>query len=421
MEKYQTVCLDCGKIYDYAENQLVCDQCGGMLDVQMDHDMLKEFFPSIESFLKRSTKKTNSMWKFFPFLPLIEEKHIISLGEGNTPLIESNTLKNALRCADLYFKVETGNPTGSFKDRQVSMGMSKAIEMGYKGVLTVSSGNVGAAVSAYSARAGVPSIVLVHDMSPSNKVLQIQSYGANVMRVASNSTTDIMNAVREYCDKHHYANLMTASPVNPYINQGAKTMAYEIAATFLDKRETMPDCIISPVGGGGLLASVYQGFTELSSIGVIETVPRMIAAQPAGCAPFSNAILEGKTAKEVFSNPWAGIDTIATALADDIPLDAQKAIPAVKNSGGTAFKINDSDILESEKQLARSEGLFVEPSSAITLAALEQALLNGVIDRSEKVVLLLTGSGFKDMDACNQINSEVRRVPLDHDWDMEFK
>lgn len=337
-------------------------------------------------------------------------------------MIRGRNASKALGFGHLYFKLETGNPTGSFKDRQVSVGISKAKEWGNRGVMTVSSGNVGAAVAAYAARARLPALVLVHEMSPLNKVLQIQAYGAKLARVESNSTEDILEAIKPHCEANGFMNLMTASPVNPYINHGAKTMAYEITLESLtDPGIQHPDVVISPAGGGGLLAFVYQGFLDLVELGVLEKVPRFIAAQPAGCAPLSQAILQDLPVEDVFSNPWKDIHTIATALADDVPLDARLAIPAVKYSGGIAVVVEDDDILKGEKLLASQEGIFAEPSSAITIAALEQLKNSGKIDASEHVFLLITGSGFKDMESCKKIAINQDTFPLSHDWNKEFQ
>ncbi len=402
---------------------MTCPGCGGQLDVSIDLDVIGERINNRASFLQLQASHPDDMWAYHDFLPLLDRKHVVSLGEGMTPLLESKRLGQSLGLDKVSFKVETGNPTGSFKDRQVSMGISKAIEMGTRGVLTVSSGNVGAAVSAYAARAGMPAAVLVPSISPANKVAQIQAYGASMVRVDSPSTTNIMKAVAPFCEKHGFANLMTASPVNPYINHGAKTMAYEIAHEFLSRHagsRDAPDVIVSPVGGGGLIAMVYRGMKDLATLDVIDHVPRFIGVQPAGCAPFANAIFDNTDPGAVFEHPWTDINTVATALADDIPLDARLALPAVRESNGTACIVDDDHILAAEKRLASMEGIFAEPSSATTVAALEQLAASGSLDKDESIVLLITGSGFKDMDACRWFTPQARTVPLSNDWDGEL-
>ncbi|NMC05081.1 MAG: pyridoxal-phosphate dependent enzyme [Candidatus Lokiarchaeota archaeon] len=421
MAKFRVTCSACTRVLPESSPAMKCHSCGGQLGVHVDLDPLKERCNSPASFAAFQGPIPRSMWKYFDFLPLVDFRHVISLGEGSTPLLGSKHLGPSIGMASVTFKVETGNPTGSFKDRQVSIGISRAAELGAKGVITVSSGNVGAAVSAYSSRAGLPAIVLVPEMSPANKVTQVQAYGARVFQVKTDSTSGILDAVAPACARHGFANLMTASQVNPYINHGAKTIAYEIVHDrIVAGLEPAPDVIVTPAGGGGLLSHVYQGFLDLVELDVIDRVPRFIAVQPTGCPPLARAILDETPIEAVYKQPWKNIKTIATALADDVPLDARLAIPAVKHTGGTACIVDDAEILEAEKKLARFEGIFAEPSSATTAAALEKVAMIGAVDKTEHVVLLVTGSGFKDMDAVRRINPELPVVPADHDWDAEF-
>ncbi len=421
MAKFKLVCTSCRKELPESSPAMACPACGGQLDARVQLDGIKERCNSPAAFAAIKGPVARSMWRYFDFLPLLDASHVVSLGEGSTPLLASKHLGLSLGLANVSFKVETGNPTGSFKDRQVSMGISRAAEMGARGVVTVSSGNVGAAVSAYSARAGLPALVFVPEMSPANKVAQVQAYGARVFKVKTNSTSGILDAVAPACAKYGFTNLMTASQVNPYINHGAKTLAYEIVHDrILAGTEPAPDAIVCPAGGGGLLSHVYQGFADLLELGVIERIPRFLAVQPAGCAPLSRAILDGTPIEDVYKHPWTDINTIATALADDVPLDARLAIPAVQKTGGTACIVDDAAILDGERRLARLEGIFAEPSSSTTAAALVQLAEAGKIGRSEHVVLLITGSGFKDMDAARRINPELPIVALDHDWTAEF-
>jgi threonine synthase len=421
MVKFKLVCTTCRKELPESSPAMACPACGGQLDARVQLEWIKERCSSPATFAAFKGPVARSMWRYFDFLPLLEFRHVISLGEGSTPLLASKHLGPSLNLSNVSFKVETGNPTGSFKDRQVSIGISRAFEMGARGVITVSSGNVGAAVSAYSARAGLPALVFVPEMSPANKVAQVQAYGARVFKIKTNSTSGILDAVAPACAKHGFTNLMTASQVNPYINNGAKTLAYEIVHDRIGAGpDPAPDAVVCPAGGGGLISHVYQGFVDLLELGVIARIPRFIAVQPAGCAPLSRAILDGTPIEDVYKHPWTNINTIATALADDVPLDARLAIPAVQKTGGTACIVDDAAILDGEKRLARLEGIFAEPSSSTTAAALVQLAEAGKIDKSEQVVLLITGSGFKDMDAAKRINPELPVVPMTHDWDAEF-
>ncbi|MBD3353831.1 MAG: threonine synthase [Candidatus Lokiarchaeota archaeon] len=425
MPKYLLKCLKCDNSYSENQQLMTCPNCNGQLEICLNYDILHEKISNSSDFLSLSASAPNSMWKYYDFLPILEKENIISLGEGLTPLLRSHNLGRDLGLRNVFLKVETGNPTGSFKDRQVSMGMSKAIEMKTNGVITISSGNVGAATSAYAAAANIPAIVFVHEMSPINKLTQIMTYGATLLRVQSNSTKNILDAVKDHCREYQFTNLMTASPVNPYINLGAKTIAYEIINSFISLYDgKTPDVIICPVGGGGLLASIYQGMVDLIELEIIEDIPKIIGVQPSGCAPLATAILRNITNKDIeslFEDPWENINTIASALADDVPMDARLAVPAIKKSRGTAYIVTDDEIIDAEKYLAMTEGIFAEPSSATTIAALKHLKEDAIIDSDDYIVSLITGSGFKDLNACKRFNPQPRSVPLNHNWDVEFK
>jgi threonine synthase len=361
------------------------------------------------------------MWSFFDFLPLHEKSNIISLKEGNTAVVKSNRLAKELGFKNLFLKFEFLNPTGSFKDRQISMGMSKAVEMNKKSVITMSSGNVGASVAAYSGRAGVKNIILVPSIAPESKILQIKAYGGNVIKINSDSTEFISQIVKEASFKFNMANLITAAIYNPFIINGAKTISYEIAIKCMMESLDFPDVIIIPVGGSGLLSAVYEGFKELLELDLIHSMPKLIGVQPEGCAPFVQAIIQNLEPEYLFKNPWKNIHTISTALADDIPLDCYTGIPAVKNSKGFAISVSDDETLIACKQLGQLEGVFAEPSSCTTIAALSKLKSDGILKRDDNVLCLITGSGFKDVKSIESNLSESLNVEKDFDWRAVFK
>ncbi|MHA1730462.1 MAG: threonine synthase [Promethearchaeota archaeon] len=416
MDKFVLTCMRCGREYPPSSSASSCGNCGGQLRVLFNLERLREVVSCRSEFLELATKGARGMWKFFDFLPIFERRFVVSMGEGDTPLVRAGRLSGDLGL-ELSMKLEFQNPTGSFKDRQVSVGVSNAVERHDRGVLTVSSGNVGAAVSAYAARAGLLATILVPRIAPANKIIQILAYGARVVRVDSDSSTDMALAVATACSDLKIANLMTASVVNPFINHGAKTIAYELAAHFLSgKTAELPDVVVVPVGGGGLLAFVHEGFSDLVELGVLDEAPRLLAAQPSGCAPFVRAVVRGMPVEEVFEQPWGKIETMATALADDVPLDARLAIPALKESGGVALAVTEGEIVRAMRSLATREGIFCEPSSAVGLAALEKASGEGMVDRSENACLLVTGSGFKNLRSWGEFLPNPETLPLEHDW-----
>ena len=417
-EKYHFQCLKCGQLIDKADDDLrQCPKCNGPISIKMNIEQLKEVI-SKEKFYSQQIK---SMWSFFDFLPLLDKKNIVSLMEGNTPLLKSKRLAQNFGLKNLTLKLDFLNPTGSFKDLQISMGTSKAIESNKSSVITVSSGNVGASVAAYSARAGLKNIILIPTIAPESKIIQIKQYGGNVVKIDSDSTEFISQIVDKASSEFNMANLITAGIFNPFVNKGAKTISYEIAIQSKFDNQGFPDAIIIPVGGSGLLSGVYEGFQELMDLDIIEHIPKMFGVQPEGCAPFVKAIENNSLPEFVFQNPWKNINTISTALADDIPLDCYTGIPAIKNSKGYAIAVSDEETLIAGKQLSNLEGIFAEPSSCTTIAAIIKLLGKGLIQTDEKIYCLITGSGFKDIKSIEPMLPESRNVEKDFDWRSLFK
>ena len=417
-EKYHFQCLKCGQLIDKADDDLrQCPNCNGPISIKMNIEQLKEVI-SKEKFYAQQIK---SMWSFFEFLPLLYKKNIVSLMEGNTPLLKSKRLAQNFGLKNLTLKLDFLNPTGSFKDRQISMGTSKAIESNKSSVITVSSGNVGASVAAYSARAGLKNIILIPTIAPESKIIQIKQYGGNVVKIDSDSTEFISQIVDKASSEFNMANLITAGIFNPFVNKGAKTISYEIAIQSKFDNQGFPDAIIIPVGGSGLLSGVYEGFQELMDLDIIEHIPKMFGVQPEGCAPFVKAIENNSLPEFVFQNPWKNINTISTALADDIPLDCYTGIPAIKNSKGYAITVSDEETLIAGKLLSNLEGIFAEPSSCTTIAAIIKLLGKGLIQTDEKIYCLITGSGFKDIKSIEPMLPESRNVEKDFDWRSLFK
>lgn len=267
----------------------------------------------------------------------------------------------------LYFKNEIMNPTCSFKDRQVAVGILKAEEMSYPSVAVISSGNVAAAASALCARWGLHCLVFVPHNAPEEKLYQAAVCGARVVRVSTGSSSVIMGLVEEACRTVRCMHLSTAGSVNPFTVEGSKTIAYEI---FEQSGRMMPEAIFVPVGGGGLLGGLWGGLCDLHEMGLIPSLPRCIGVQAAGCAPLVMAVERGMSPSEIMATPWEDPRTIAGGIADDILFDAHRALAAIRESGGTAVAVADGEILEAMRLLASGEGIFAEPSGAVALAGL---------------------------------------------------
>lgn len=388
-DKYSLVCPVCSKAYPPASDELTCKECNAPTVVAMNTARAAPFEPSGEP----------SMWRYFDLLPLSERAAIVSQGEGQTPLMASPRLAEHLGVGSLLLKNETVNPTGSFKDRQVSLGISKARESGAHTLAVISSGNVAAAAASYSAIAGLKCHIFAPSNAPLDKLVQARMYGASFARVNTLSSSQIFELVGQACPQKSWHLLSTAGLYNPYHVEGAKTIAYEL----YQQCPSMPDWVIAPVGGGGLIGALWRGFNELMSLGELDRPPAIVGAQSSQCTPLVDAIERNLSPAEVVANAVEVGDTIASAIADDILFDAYTALPAIRESGGRAVSITDEEMLEAEALLAREAGIFAEPASASTIAGIEKLRNSQVIGENDSVCCIITGSGWKDMTSAKRL------------------
>ena len=325
------------------------------------------------------------IWRYRRFLPVSADSEPVTLGEGATPTLQTRRLDPS---GGLLLKNETVNPTGSFKDRPVAVAATVARELGLSGLVCASTGNTGVAVAAYAARAGLPAACVVPEATPAAKTAQIGAVGARIVRVRGNYSDAY--ALARAAESYGWANL-TSTYINPYMLEGDKTVAYEI---FEQLGERIPDWVVVPVGAGPLLTAIHKGFEELGISG-----PRMVAAQAAACAPVVSAFESG--AKEV--SEWEhSVETTASSIADPLrgyPEDGTRTLSVVRQSGGTAIAVSEEETREATIDLARSEGLLVEPGAAVAVAAYRKLAAQAVISRGERAVVVLTGHGLKDPDA----------------------
>ena len=311
-------------------------------------------------------------------LPIGPETPLISLGEGDTPLVQAAHLAGLCGLDELWFKLEMCNPTGSFKDRGMVMAVAKALEDGAKAIMCASTGNTSASAAAYAAHCGIESIVLVPaGKVAAGKMAQASAFGSRIIEVAGNFD-DALNAARTLTQKHPVA---LVNSVNPYRIQGQKTAAFEICESLGDA----PDLLAIPVGNAGNITAYWKGFGECSELGRATLHPRMCGFQAAGAAP----IVAGK--------PVADPQTVATAIRIGNPATWQGATAARDESGGLIEAVTDDEILEAYRLLAGKEGLFVEPASAASVAGLMKLAREGR-SRGGRGVAVLTGNGLKDPD-----------------------
>lgn len=350
-----------------------------------------------------------SMWRYRALLPVTAEVAEVSLGEGQTPLLNAPQIAQWAGLDAVSIKSEASNPTGSFKDRCASVAMTKAREFGVTGVAIASAGNAGAAAAAYAARAGIPCWVVVPRGTPRERLTQIAITGARVVAIPG-TVNDCVTVVRALRDSLGLYPVTTARSENPYQGEGPRSIAFEIH----EQLEYIPDWIVAPVGGGGLLSAIGRGWRELHERGLIASVPSLAAVQPTGCAPFVRA---WETEADPFAIPaWGTPTSIATSIADPFPLDGWSALLELRASGGAAVAVTDDEIRLTERLLAEREGLFVEPASACALAGLRSLVNSGTIDRSARVVVIASGAGFKDLGvAADATGGPPRTDPLDEE------
>lgn len=378
-------CLDCGEEYGAGEKLLKCRKCNGQLQVLYDYQKASERLDR-----KELEARSPGLWKYFELLPVMEKKSVVSLSEGGTPLRVSSRLNAALDVKSLYLKDETRNPTGSFKDRPISVAISKVLEFGGDTVVTASTGNVAASVAAYAAVANMKAYVFMPEKVPRNKMAQALLFGAVVVLVPGSTVDDALRLSKDVAERYGWYPMATAAKLNPYTIEGNKTIAFEI----IEQLEwTTPDWVVIPVGGGGNLGGNWKGFFEFEEMGLQEFTPKIVGVQSAGCMPFVDAVKRNLKVDEV--SPWPNPETIASGLADAYPWDCLQAMKGIHDSGGTVEAVSDEEILEAVFLLAKTEGIFAEPAAAASIAALKKLRENGTIDRSDLVVCEVTGSGLK--------------------------
>jgi threonine synthase len=333
------------------------------------------------------------LYRYRELLPITDRTPLLSLGEGDTPLVRSPRLEDLLGAGEVYLKLEGCNPTGSFKDRGMVMAIAKALEEGSRAVICASTGNTSAAAAAYAARAGLEAIVLVPEKYVAlGKLAQAIIYGAKVVMVEGNFD-DALRIVREL-DERYPVTLVNS--VNPFRLQGQKTAAFEVCDSLGDA----PDVLAIPVGNAGNISAYWMGFKEYHERGSSGRLPKMMGFEAEGAAP----IVLGK----VVPKP----ETVATAIRIGNPASWKLAEAARDESGGLIDCVSDQEILDAYRLLSSGEGIFVEPASAASVAGLRKMVEQGRVDLTGKrVVCVLTGNGLKDPDTAVKQASGVLHVP----------
>lgn len=378
-------CVSCGEEYNNDDVIYTCEKCGSVLELVPESvDVDKSIFDG----------RKDTLWKYKEFIP-VDESKIVTLEEGGTPFCKCDKLGEELG-VNLYVKVEGSNPTGSFKDRGMTVGMTKAMELGVSTVGCASTGNTSASLAAYAARAGLRCIVFL----PSGKVAlgklaQAMFHGAEVISINGNFDEALEAMTSLALEKHLYL----LNSINPFRLEGQKTIGYEILHSL---GWQSPDRIILPVGNAGNISAIWKGVSEFYDAGFVDSKPMMTGIQAEGASPITNAFK--KHSKEIV--PVENPETIATAIRIGAPVSYTKALNAIYDSNGYSETVSDEEILSAQKLLARKEGIGVEPASAASIAGLKKLVEIGEIDKGETVTCVVTGHLLKDpntaIDACTK-------------------
>ncbi|MEK7673058.1 MAG: threonine synthase [Patescibacteria group bacterium] len=376
---YTLQCFSCKTEFDEHETCTVCLKCGAPLDVVYNYEFIKQRLNLYA--LKNSPI---SALKYLTFYPIINLEKIITLNEGGTPLHFCGNLNKKFGLKNLYIKNEGANPTGVFKDRGTLVEVTKALEMKAKAVCFASTGNMAASVAAYCSIAKLPCYVLVPEGTPIGKLAQTLSYGARVIQVRA-TYTECAALAEKMAKKHGYY----LAGDYAFRLEGQKSQAYEIAEQLGWKA---PDYLLCPVGVGTNLAAIWKGFVELKKLNLISKLPKLIAVQPATCDVVVKAFHSKNKKMVAIQKP----NTVCSAVAVSLPFDGIKVLKGLKDSGGTAVSVADDDVLQVEQLIAKEEAIFVEPSGALSIAAVDQLSKKKFFKPDDVIVCIATGNGLKD-------------------------
>ncbi|MGH7773477.1 MAG: threonine synthase [Candidatus Binatia bacterium] len=385
-------CVICGAMYRESSALYVCPSCGDLATLRVSYD-----YDAARRALTRevlSDKVLVDQWRYLPLLPLEYTDELIPLRVGGTPLYAVPGLRKALGLEHLWVKDDTVNPSGSLKDRASAVTILVAREFGFREIATASTGNAAASLASLSAAVGMPCHIFVPKSAPVAKMAQLLVFGADVVPVQG-SYDDAFRLCVEACQAFGWFNRNTG--YNPYTVEGKKTVSMEIAEQL---GWDTPDTIIVPVGDGCILSGVWKGFIDLKRIGLIGRLPRLVAAQAEGSQAIKQAFDGDGIIRPV------KVNTLADSIAVSLPRNGVMAVQDLKDSRGLAVAVSDDETLEAMGLLGRTSGIFGEPAGVVALAALMKLCSAGAVRPEERVVILVTGSGLKD------VNSALKGVSL---------
>jgi len=377
-------CRECKQEYPIAPLH-VCEACFGPLEVVYDYDAVRKVLSK-----EKIASRPRNLWRYRELLP-IEQEPKVGLYSGYTPLIRADRLAEALGVKELYLKDDSVNhPTFSYKDRVVSVAISKAIEFGYTTVSCASTGNLANSVAAHAAKAGLNCYVFIPEGLEEGKIIGSAIYGPRTIAIRGNYD-DVNRLCTEIGDKYEWA--FVNVNLRPYYSEGAKTQAFEVAEQLGWK---LPQHIVVGSAGGTILPKLGKAFDELRKVGLVaEDAPcKIYSAQAEGCAPIIHALKKGTDIVEPVKP-----NTIASSIAIGNPADGYYVVQTVLKTGGWGESVTDQEILDGIKLLASTEGIFTEPAGGTEVAVTQKLIQQGRIPRDESIVICITGNGYKTLEA----------------------
>lgn len=387
-------CGSCMQSVIGTTGQTQCPSCMGNLYFEYDKKSLL------------AGTNISSIWKYFDFLPVVHKDYIVSLGEGTTPLLRSNQSFQS----DVYWKDETKNPTGSMKDRALSVAFSKAKELGVKQTIIASTGSAGISASAYAARGKINNTVLVPEGTPTERLIAMHMLGSRIIEVNA-TIEELVEIIETAKNELGWMDVSTYRKGNPYQSEAPKTIAYEV----FEQLGCMPEFFLVPVGGGGTFSGIWNGFKDLVQLGLAkeDDLPKMIAVHHVNYNSLEKAMEEGLSTDQELLELATRMDNTLPCIAKNIQhtycMDGEDALIAIRESSGFTISVGDEEILQAQKQLARFDGIFAEPTSASVLAGLIKLEAQSKIEKGSKVVALISGSGLRETQLA--IRTQQLQIP----------
>ena len=400
--------LECPKCQKkYPLQAWLNDKCGYRLRIRYDFEKRND------TVSKEKIKSAPiNHWKYRQFFPVEHQEHELSIGEGNTSLVKSKRLAEKLGLKNLYFKLEYTNPSGSFKDRPISVGSSVAFENKATTLSAASSGNAAASLSSFGAKSGIRTVVFVPERASLSKVAQLVTLGATVVRVSGGEDSEgdpSVKLFKEAVKTWNWTPCPSFGPFNPFQFEGTKSLAFEITEQL---NWNVPDFVLCNTGSGGLLGGTTAGFIDWKELDWIDRLPKIVAVQPEQCSPVVDAF--HKKIKPLEFTDFKGFpNTVAGGLADPHPWDGDTALEMLYLTSGLAYTVTDQEILHGQHELASKEGIFGEPSGTAAVATLHKMINDGSVDASDIIVVPITGHGLKDTNVLQSAASSAIICPAD--------